>query len=111
MFKIDPEPTFSAEAALTVPGQAEPARLTIHWKHLSRDQLVEWIDGLAEIRLGDVDGLALVVAGWEGVVDQQGQAVPFTKDRLRSLLWSYHAAGAELVRAYVRALTESRLGN
>lgn len=111
MFQLDPEPLFTAEAALTVPGQTEPARLTLRWRHLSRASLKAWIDALADGQLGDVDGLARVIAGWEGVVDAQGQEVSFTPDRLRSLLGDYHAAGAELVRAYVRALTESRLGN
>lgn len=111
MFHLDPAPTFTADAALSVPGQAEPARLTIHWKHLSRDKLTEWIDALSASKLSDVDGLAQVIAGWEGVVDQQGQEVPYSIDRLRALLCGYHIAGAELVRAYVRALTESRVGN
>jgi len=110
MFKIDPEPTFTAEVELSVPGQPA-ALLSVRWKHLTRDKLREWIDGLADLKLSDVDGLDFVIAGWDGVIDQQGQDVPYSKDRLRSLLGSYHAASAELVRAYVRALTESRLGN
>jgi hypothetical protein len=111
MFRIDPEPTFAADAALTAPGQADPAILPIRWKHLRRDDLKKWIDALASSDLSDVDGLAEVIAGWDGVVDAQGKEVPFSREALRELLGAYHTAGAELVRAYVRALTESRLGN
>lgn len=111
MFKIDPAPTFRAEVSLSAPGQTEPNRLSIEWQHLDRKQLTEWIDALAAAQLSDVDGLAQVIAGWDGVVDHQGQNVPYSKDRLQALLCAYHAAGAELVRGYVRALTESRVGN
>lgn len=141
MFKIVPDPTFSAHAALTVPGEDKPVQLVIVWRHSDRHGLQQWLDDLSPQKppaaadgaepplppqppppkllppkllppkLSDVDGLAAVIADWDGVYDEEGNAVPFSKEMLRKLLDAYHNAGAELVRAYVRALTESRLGN
>lgn len=127
MFKIVPDPTFRAPAALTVPGKDKPVQLVIEWRHRDRNGLQQWLDDLSPQKppatadgeppkllppkLSDVDGLAAVIADWDGVCDEEGNAVPFSKEILGKVLDAYHNAGAELVRAYVRALTESRLGN
>jgi len=133
MFKIVPDPTFRAPAALTVPGKDKPVQVVIEWRHRDRHGLQQWLDDLSPQKppaaadgaqppqplppkllppkLSDVDGLAAVIADWDGVCDEEGNAVPFSKEVLRKVLDAYHNAGAELVRAYVRALTESRLGN
>ena len=127
MFKIVPDPTFRAAAALTVPGQNQPVQVIIEWRHRDRRGLQQWLADLSPQkpqatadgdppeplppRLSDVDGLAAVIADWQDVCDAEGNPVPFSKAALRQLLDAYHNAGAELVRAYVRALTESRLGN
>jgi hypothetical protein len=111
MFKIVPDPTFTADAQITVPGQAEPARLRIEWRHKSRKELQAWLDQLADRETDEAAGLDLVIVGWEGVEDQNGETVPYSKERLRHILENYPAAGADFVRSYVRSLTESRLGN
>lgn len=111
MFKLVPNPTFTADAAISVPGQAEPARLRMEWRHRSRAELQSWLDQLADKQTDEVDGLDLVIVGWDGAEDQDGETVPYSKERLRQILENYPAAGADLVRSYVRALTESRLGN
>ncbi len=111
MFRIIPKPTFTAAAPITVPGEPAPVPITIEWRHLDRDKLQQWLDDLAARKLSDVDGLALVIVQWSGVCDEAGLTVPFSPGVLRQILTAYHSAGAELVRAYVAALTESRLGN
>jgi len=127
MFKIVPDPTFRAAAELTVPGKDKPVRVVVEWRHRDRNGLQQWLDDLSPQKppatadgeppkllppkLSDVDGLAAVIADWQDVCDPEGKPVPFSKAALRQLLDAYHNAGAELVRAYVRGLTESRLGN
>lgn len=110
MFHIDPQPTFTAPVKLSAPGQpAETIQIT--WWHKGRKAMKDWLDAFSDGSLTDADGLAEVIAGWDGIVDSFGQPVPFSREALAKLLDAYQTAGAELVRAYVGALTESRLGN
>lgn len=111
MFSIDPSPTFASQVKLTRPGDAPAGQITITWRHMGREQLREWLDAMADSSLSDVDGLLKAIAGWDGVVDKLDQTVEFSRAALARLLDAYQTAGAELVRAYVTALTESRLGN
>lgn len=109
MFKIAPAPTFQSAAKVTVPGQAAPALLNIEWRHKGRAALRRWIDSLGGE--DSISALMEVIAGWEGVGDDDGEPLPFCSDALAILLDAYPASGTELCRAYIEALTESRLGN
>lgn len=109
MFRIIPQPTFAAAAKISVPGEASPGILNIEWRHQGRAALKRWIESLAGA--SDSQALLQVIADWQGVVDEAGQPVAFTAPALEALLDAFPAAGSELCRCYLQALTESRLGN
>lgn len=109
MFNLNPNPTFSAVTPITVPGVDQPAMLTIVWRHKGRADLKAWIDTLGKV--SDEQALLQVIADWEGVVDDNRLPVPFGRGALADLLDAYPASGGELCTSYLRALTESRLGN
>lgn len=70
---------------------------------------------LIESHATDADDIRIVldiVAGWpEGPQTPDGLPVAFTDAALRQLVTNYPAAAREIVRQYLKALTESRLGN
>jgi hypothetical protein len=109
MFNLVPNPTFTAEAPITLPGAAEPAMLLVEWRHRGRFELKAWLDSLSGT--ADVEALMQAMVGWENVVDGTGKPVDFSLAALTDLLDAYPPAGGELCQAYVKALTESRLGN
>ena len=70
---------------------------------------------LVESHANDADDLRIVldiVAGWPEVPQTpDGLPVAFTDAALRQLVTNYPASAREIVRQYLKALTESRLGN
>lgn len=110
MLKLSPAPTFDFNADITVPGAEAQAILKITARHKGREALQAWIDS-AKANTGDVEFLALVIAGWEGVYGDDGQPVPFSAAALARLLDAYPASGRELFDQYLQAHTESRRKN
>jgi hypothetical protein len=109
MFKIIPNPEFTAPVKLTVPGQDAPAVVDITFRHQSSAAVAEWLKQAASQH--DVDTLSAVIVGWSGVGDGEGQPVEYSRESLSVLLDNYPAAGAEFLRAYLAALSESRVKN
>ena len=50
MFKIAPNPTFVAEARITVPG-ADAGLLKIEWRHQGRAALKDWMEDSVRVSL------------------------------------------------------------
>lgn len=109
MFKLNPAPEFEAPVQLTVPGNPEPEVVRFTFKHKTAEGLANWY--AANEKASARDGLAEVIVGWSGVVDDDGVEVTYSKELLTRLLHGYPAAAAEIVRGYVLALTESRAKN
>lgn len=114
MFQLNPNPTFSFTAQITVPGgEAQP--LALIGRHKGRTALDEWIGlpkRLAEsgAPIMDADYIGQVLDGWQ-VATSDGVAVPYSIEALQVLLDGYPAAAGEIFAAYLRALTESRAKN
>jgi len=113
---IKPPITFTDVAELSVPGQADKARLLITWRHLDRRTLRAWIDQANaptdDPVQRDVEWLDQVIHSWpEGPCDEKGQPVPYGRDALRDLLVAYPGSGGELYQAYMRALHQGREKN
>lgn len=107
MFKLQPNPTFSAEVKISTPQGVVPLKL--EFKHLSKKALGEWgnsLDAKSQIEM-----LTDVVVGWSDVFDCNGEPVPFSAEALACLIDMYTPAGDEIGIAYVKALTESKSKN
>ena len=125
MFNIVPSPTFEGAVAITVPGADSPATLRVTWRHKGRKALSAWLRATATIvpaatapvlpgqaqSPGDAAWLGEVITAWAGPVDEAGAAAPYSEAALAALLDAYPAAGAELLAAYLSAMTESRAKN
>jgi hypothetical protein len=108
-FKIEPNPQFAADIKITRLGETDPGVITFTFCHQGRVALKTWIDQVVE--QGDAPLLAQVIAGWNGVVDGDGQAVAFSAEALAQLLDAFPAAGEEIFLGYLKALRESRAKN
>lgn len=110
MLKLNPSPQFIAPVSLTIAGESETGSVLLTFMHQGKQALAAWLDS-ATSGTSDLDLVAGVVLGWDGVNDESGAPVPFSRDALAALLDAYSAAAGEIVSAYIHALTESRAKN
>jgi hypothetical protein len=101
--KLQPNPTFTAAVALSVPGQDKPAKITVTFKHLARPQIRDFFGNLEGKT--DLDALGAIISGWSGIDE------PFSEESLALLLDNYPAAAGELFEAFRRELLEARAKN
>ena len=104
MLKLTADPEFTAEVQITVPGRAEPAPVQITYKYMSKPEVEEFL-ALSK-GLSDDEACRQIVRGWGEGIDAK-----FTPENLDTFLASYHAAAFEIVMAYFRELTASRVKN
>lgn len=113
MFKINPNPTFTADAIIAVPGKPA-AKLKLVFRHKTRAEVKEFCDRVAEAarsstepEVGTRDATLLqeIVAGWEEV-DQ-----PFTPENFALVLENYHTASQAIFDTYTSEITTARRGN
>jgi len=107
MFKLQPNPTFSAEVNITTPQGVVPLKL--EFKHMSKKALGDWT--ATSSNKPDIEVLGPVVCGWTDVFDCNGELVPFSHTAFAQLLADYSPAAREIFMAYLLALTESRAKN
>ena len=117
LFRITPAPTFQAEVALVVPGQAEPFKLTVTFRHHGKKAFDAMVEAAAAREkagepLEPAEWIAKLVVDWgPEVVDTRDEPVPFSVANLATLLDNYPAAFYEFNAAYGRALVEARAKN
>lgn len=109
MLKLTPNPVFKADAKLTVPGEVSPAVVKFTFRHKTLAEAQKWF--AANEGMPRADALDELIAGWEGVEDDHGAPVAYSKDALTALLANYAAATGEITTAYLRELTASRIKN
>jgi hypothetical protein len=108
MIRLIPNPTFKSTVRFTQPG-AEDALVNIEFRHKSPAAFDAWWSGAKEKPIAD--GMAEVIVGWSGVIDEVGAEVPFSVDALALFLGGHAPRGRELLGAYMRELLESRQKN
>lgn len=107
--RIIPNPTFRARVAFTVPGEPN-ATVEFSFRHKSPKALAAWHAAFAEKT--PAEALSEVIERWvSGVVDDQGDEVPYTPDTLALFLGAHAPRAEELLEAYLREVFESRLKN
>lgn len=106
--RLVPAPTFKARVRFTQPG-ADDALVEFEFRHKSPAALGEWVKASAD---KTADGAMVeVIANWSGVIDGDGNEVPFNQDNLAAFLSGHGPRAGELFRAYWRELMESRQKN
>lgn len=113
---VKPNITFLGDVKIPVPGESEPAILTVRFKHKNKHELRKWTlsatTDFENIEERDADYLMEVIDGWVvGPEDENGRMIPFSREALISVLSEYHGAGAAFFDGYMTALHRGRLGN
>jgi hypothetical protein len=120
MIRIVPNPLFTCDVPLSVPGTDKPVTIKITYRHKGRRDLNAYqtraVDLALQADAADaqqqfVAYVAEVVEGWSGVVGADDKPLPYSQDNLASLLEAYPAAGSEIVRRYSQQLSHARAGN
>ena len=111
MIKLQPDPTFTADVRLTVPGQAEPAVVPMTFKYMTAEQVTQWFKDNGAVE--KTEAMRALVLGWDekAVAGPDGTAVPFSADALSALLKNYIPATGEILQAWQTGLSESRIKN
>lgn len=103
MFKINPNPTFTAKVQLSVPGQDRRETVDIEFKHLSRKDIKNFFEGIEGKT--DAESLGEIIVAWKGI------DAPFSAANLEQLLDNYPASARELYEAFRAELMEARQKN
>ena len=114
MLKLNPNPTFSDEIEITVPGQKEPGTVSLTFKYLSRKEYSDFLGSLKEKKGKDgkvivpgktvAEALPEFVLGWD-------LSEEFNAENVAIFLNNYPAAYGEIFSAYSRLLLGSRVKN
>lgn len=109
MFRLNPSPTFKASVPVSVPGMDKPLEIAVEFRHKTATGLQEWMRRAVDRT--DAQNLDEVIAGWSGVMGDDGAQVPYTLTALSTLLENYPAAKWEMLVAYKAELTEAKRKN
>lgn len=107
MFRIQPNPTFSAEVSIHTPDGV--GKVTFVFKHKGKKALQAFLksftDAEAPEDINEAETLMGIVEGWDGVDTK------FSAKALETLLDNYPSAGRAIIDAYVPALLEGQEKN
>lgn len=113
MLKLNPDPTFENEVAITVPGQAVPGTVLLTFKYRTSKEYFDWFNEMREkkdkgktIKEGKSikDAFPEFVLGWN-LPDE------FNQENINIFLENYPAAYEDSFKHYTKALFESRVKN
>lgn len=112
MFRLDPNPTFTAPVLLARPGDEPPVKVSMTFKHKTWRELNAWLARWGEYS-NDVDFVGEVIHGWgpEFVQGPEDTPVPYSTEALAQLLDRFPRAGLDIVRDYRKGLGDARAGN
>lgn len=107
--RIIPNPTFRARVQLTVPGEPDAA-IEFVFRHKSPKALTEWHQTFGDKT--SAEALSEVVEKWAGgVIDENGDEVPYTPENFALFLAAHAPRAEELLETYLREVFESRRKN
>jgi uncharacterized protein YdgA (DUF945 family) len=103
MFKLQPKPVFWAKVQINIAGELKPADISIEFKHLGREALKAFFEGLEGKT--DAEALGEIITNWKGVDAE------FDDDNFAALLDNYPSAAMSLFEAYRREALEAKAKN
>lgn len=103
MFKINPDPVFTADVELSVPGKPGTVTVQITFKYQTKDQLIAFGEMVKDEPLDKA--LSHIIKGWEGF------DVECTPENITLMLANHVRSGNEIITAYYRELYSSRVKN
>lgn len=109
MFKLQPDPTFSAKVPLSVPGMEKPLAVTIVFRHKSKTAFQDYLARMPG--RADVDNLDEIIVQWAGLIGPDGVEAPYSREALATLLENYPTAPGEIFSAYSAEITQAKRKN
>jgi hypothetical protein len=103
MLKLNPEPQFSAEIEITVPGKEEMESITLVFKYRTLKELTDFFEKCKSKDFKDI--FHDMIVNWSGIDAE------FNKKNVDAFINNYPAAGMEIFREYARLSQESRIKN
>jgi hypothetical protein len=103
MLKIQANPTFNSRVEIPTP--EGPVAIKMVFKHMDTDAYNEFIKREATLQRSNEDAIMDIAEGWSGVDGE------FTRENVATLCKQYHAAAGVIVEAFIKDLTQARLGN
>jgi len=103
MFKLDPNPTFPAVVPVSMP-DGTSQDLAVTFNHKTKSAVQAFLNGGPD--RSNADLVAEMVASVEGKPEGKSDA-----EFMAALIENYPAATADILRVYLRQLTESRVKN
>lgn len=103
MFKLDPNPTFTAQVAGFKPGAGASESIAVTFAHRGRKELSELAERMGEMSVLDL--LCEMMTGWKDV------PLDFTRENVERLCDMYPAFPDAVIATYRRELTEARRKN
>jgi len=99
-------------------GRREKQEFEAEFKRLPQSRIIEIQTLAKKLANGDAENAEIsdvsiadeVLVGWEGIVDSEGEPLPFTRRTKEQLLELPMMAGA-LIEAYFNSLVEEKRGN
>ena len=100
-FNLTAAPTFKADVLITVPG-GKSASVEFTFKHRTREQFREFVEGLPE--RDDVDVIKDIASGWE-------LEEPFDAENIEKMAENYLGSTRAIIETYMRELSGARTKN
>jgi len=113
MLKLNPDPTFTDDVPITVPGQKELGTVPLTFKYRTAKQYTEWYDGMKEVKENGKavkegrkikEAFPEFVLGW-------GLKEEFNQENIEIFLDNYPTAYEDIFKFYMKALFVSRVKN
>ncbi|MDF3821973.1 hypothetical protein P3G55_18860 [Leptospira sp. 96542] len=109
--KLNPAPTFWQDVKLTVPGEVEPALVSLKFVYMTAEQLQPFFEANAGQPVASAISKIVLDWGDKSFMGDDGAYVPFSSRALAQVLNSYSPAAGEIWGQWMRSLMESRVKN
>jgi len=106
MIKITPNPTFTIDVSLSIPGKPTPEVGKITFRYKCREDYLAWAGEISKKDKSYAESLPEIIESWGGEFEE-----PYTVENLNTLLDTLPTAGEEIVRAYAKELFVSKVKN
>lgn len=112
MFVLSKSASYSWPVAVSLPtagGKFETHTFDVTFKRLTQARIKEFVEKSEELG-GDDSFCREVVVGWQGIVDEAGQQVPFSEMALAQLL-DVPMVAKKIVTAYLESVSGAKIKN
>jgi hypothetical protein len=114
MLKLNPDPTFTDDVPVTIPGQKEPGTIFLTFKYRSRKEYQEYLESLEE-KKDKKDKVTqkekTLAEAFPGFVLGWGLEEEFSPKNIEIFLNNYPVAYQEIFTHYSKMLLVSRVKN